>query len=158
MVSTDVSLYQILSLWFFFHLQPNVLLSCWRFYSSCYFQTSVSPHYFKQFTIGSSFELRFSRKLAQTSDAFQDLKPVELFYFCICKLVLIHASVCVLINKMMYTVFFFLFGYFLLNFNFMLLVKNAFIQKNSADISLSLQRHTMIEKACFRLLTCVLGS
>lgn len=71
----------------------------------------VSPHYFKQFAIGSYFELRFSRKLPQTSDAFQDLKPVELFYFCICKLVLIHAGVCVLvkINKMMYTVKYFFF-------------------------------------------------
>lgn len=59
----------------------------------------------------------------------------------------------------MYTVihiFFFLFGYFSQNFNFMLLIKNAFIQTNSADMNFSLQIHTMIEKVCFRLLTCVL--
>lgn len=69
----------------------------------------------KQFAVDSYFELQFSRKSAQTSDAFQDLKPVELFCFCICKLVSIHADICTVrkINQIMYTViYFFPFGYF----------------------------------------------
>lgn len=116
----------------------------------------------KQFAVGSYFELQFSRKSAQTSDAFQDLEPVESFCFCICKLVSIHTDICIArkINQIMYAViYFFPFGYFQKNLiSFCWWKKEVFIQNNSADMSFSLQSSTMMEKACFRLLRCVLVS